>query len=246
MKFLSDVEIAERLKGHKIALQFSGGRDSMAVLYLLKGFLDQLTVYWTNPGDQYPETLEVVNRVREMVPNFVEIRTDVEAWRFVNGMPTDLTPTSSTPMGISAGESDLLLTDRMYCCFSNIMQPMHVRMRQDEITLIIRGVKDCDELVSPTADRDTADGFTFFYPIHDWTKDDVMTYLYEQGAPVSMVYEMLDGAPDCMGCTAWWSEGRGEYLKFYHPAQYQRYRENLKTIGSHVNRHIEFLLKEID
>lgn len=229
----------------RAALQFSGGKDSLACLYLLRPFLDRITVYWTNPGDAYPETLDVVEQVKTWVPHFVEIRTDVQAWRAINGMPSDIIPTSTTPMAVSAGENDFTLTDRLYCCYSNIMQPMHARMIADACTLIIRGVKKADTLQVPTRDRTQLDGFTFCYPLDDWTDEDVMAFLREQNAPISRTYDFLEGCPDCLHCSAWWKESRGEYLKLFHPEAHAVYTNNLKLIGEVVNGHIAYLLNEV-
>ena len=41
----------------KIALQFSGGKDSLAVLYLCKEWWNKITVVWLNTGSAFPETI---------------------------------------------------------------------------------------------------------------------------------------------------------------------------------------------
>jgi phosphoadenosine phosphosulfate reductase len=240
------MDIAQRLAGHKVALQLSGGKDSLACLQLLVDHLDDLTVYWTNPGDAYPETLRVIEYAKAKCPHFVEIRTDIQAWRAVHGVASDLIPTSCTHMGMMAGESTMKVTDRMHCCYSNIMLPMHQRMLADGITMIIRGVRADDPCVSPTKDGDVIDGIEFFYPVYGWSADDVLEYLMECGAPISPVYDYLEGCPDCLHCTAWLNEGRGEYLKTFHPDAHRQYVITLKEIGGYVNRHLEQLLKEID
>ena len=52
-------EIAAVLDKHKkIALQCSGGKDSLALLHLMWPFWDKLTVYWLDTGDSFPETEE--------------------------------------------------------------------------------------------------------------------------------------------------------------------------------------------
>jgi phosphoadenosine phosphosulfate reductase len=73
-----------------------------------------------------------------------------------------------------------------------------------------------------------------------------MNYLREQGAPIPRFYEMLNGAPDCMTCTAWWEEGAAAYLKRYHPAQHAENQTRLLAIGQIVNEHIAAFNREID
>ena len=51
-----------------IALQLSGGRDSIACLYLLKPYWDRLTVYWLDTGAAFPETVSLMQQVRDKPP----------------------------------------------------------------------------------------------------------------------------------------------------------------------------------
>ena len=39
----------------KIALMFSGGRDSLACLELYRDYLDKMTLIWVNTGANFPE-----------------------------------------------------------------------------------------------------------------------------------------------------------------------------------------------
>ena len=52
------------MQGHeRVALELSGGKDSVACLYLLRHQLHKITVYWLNTGDAYPETLDVIHHL---------------------------------------------------------------------------------------------------------------------------------------------------------------------------------------
>jgi 3'-phosphoadenosine 5'-phosphosulfate sulfotransferase (PAPS reductase)/FAD synthetase len=59
----------ERHKPGKAVLQFSGGKDSLACLLLLRPWWDRLTVMWVNTGAAFPETLELMEAVRSRVAN---------------------------------------------------------------------------------------------------------------------------------------------------------------------------------
>ena len=62
------------------ALQFSGGKDSLALVYLLRPQWDRLTLYHVDTGDLLPEVREIVDTVEAMVPDFRRIETDAKAW----------------------------------------------------------------------------------------------------------------------------------------------------------------------
>lgn len=229
----------------RVALQFSGGKDSLALLYLLRGVLDRLTVYHTNTGDQCPETAAVVSQVRQWVPNFVEIRSDVRRWRAENGDPTDLLPASAHTLGVAYGMSSQRLTCRFDCCFNNLMRPMHERMIADGVDAVIRGTKLCD------TGRVPAEGATGFYdvllPLKHWSHQDVFDYLRSVGAPENPIYDTFAGisAPECFSCTAWWDDGKAAYYKALHPEYLPVYRTNLLRIAQNLQEHVAHLHAEL-
>lgn len=230
----------------KIALQLSGGRDSLACLYLMREFWDRLTVYWCNPGDTFPETVAIMDQVRALVPRFVEIagrQPDVIA---TFGLPSDIVPVSRTPIGLLvSGERAMMMQDRYSCCNRSMMAPTHERMLADGITLIIRGQRNSDALKAPTRSGEVHDGIEMLYPIEDWTSRQVMAYLQAQGAPIPRFYEMMDSAPDCMTCSAYWENGAAGYLRRYHHDHYLAVQERLGEINAAVGQHIANFNSEV-
>lgn len=219
----------------KIALQVSGGRDSIACLYLLRPYWDRLTVYWCNTGSAFPETVELMHRIREMVPHFIEINGDQPGVITRYGMPSDIVPAENTPIGImGTGGPGPLIQDRYSCCANVMMLPMHLRMVEDGVTLVIRGQKTADHLKSTARSGTIENGIEYLFPIQDWTVDGVMHYLRQQNAPIPRFYEMLDGAPDCMTCSAYWENGAAAYLKRYHYPAYQEVQRRLDIINEAV------------
>lgn len=229
----------------KIALQFSGGRDSLACLYLMKPYWDQLTVYWCNTGAAYPETLALIAKIRDMVPNFavIEGRQPTVIKQF--GIPSDIVPVSATPFGQMAGGGTIAIQDRYSCCTRSMMLPTHERMIEDGITLIIRGQKSSDKLKSTVKSGDVHDGIEFYFPIEDWDSRQVMRFLEDKGAPIPRFYEMLNTMPDCMNCSAYWEEGVAKYLRRYHYAQYLENQTRLDIINRAVGEHIAAFNQEV-
>lgn len=229
----------------RIALQVSGGRDSIACLYLLKPYWDRLTVYWLDTGSAYPETVALMQKIRDMVPNFARVEGRqpqvIAEW----GIPTDILPASSTPMGVSVAGQGIAMQDRYSCCLRSIMLPLHERMVEDGITLIIRGQKNADRLKSTIRSGYVENGIECLFPIEDWDARKVMRFLEDEGAPIPRFYEMLNGAPDCMTCSAWWEEGAAKYLRRYHHAQYLENQNRLDIINKVVGEHIAAFNQEV-
>lgn len=229
----------------KPALQFSGGKDSLACLYLLRDQLDKLTVYWVDAGDGCPETHAVIEAVRPWIPHFVVVKSDSRKWRENNGIPSDVVPSSCHPMGVAYGMGRQRISNKFDCCIHNLMLPMHQRMLADGVDLVIRGTKLADTGVVP-ADGPTED-YTVCLPIKDWSHEDVFAYLKEVGAPTNPVYDFFKGisAPECLSCTAWWDDGKAAYLKERHPAQYEAYQGSLREIAFEIQKHVGDLVGEL-
>ena len=218
-------------KHERIALQFSGGKDSLALLNLMEPYWDRLTVYWTNPGDPFPETVALMEQIRAIVPHFVVIEGDVHGSIQNFGLPSDLVPADSTPIGLAARRGGTRIQDRYSCCMRSLMLPMHERMKADGVTLVIRGQKNSDVLRAPIKSGTVEDGIEYLFPLEDWDDARVMAYLAEKGIPVPRFYDYMNANPDCMHCSAYWEEGRGKYLREFYPESYQDYLDRLGAIS---------------
>lgn len=227
------------------ALHFSGGKDSLACLYLLKDQLDSVPVYWCNTGDPCPETLAVIEEVRQWVPHFYEVKSDVHTWKETYGWPSDLVAAKSHFLGVAYGMSDTRMTNRFDCCYYNLMLPMHERMIADGVDCVIRGTKLCDTGAVPAEGQ--TEHYTVLLPIKDWSHNDVFQYLKSVGAPANAIYDHFKSisAPECLHCTAWWDDNKAAYLKENHPQVLVDYRERLRGFKRIIDTHLDELVQEL-
>ena len=236
------------LKNEVTALQFSGGKDSLACLFLMQPHWDELTVYWTNTGAALPETAELIEQVRATVPHFVEIRTDQPSDLVDNGWPVDVLPVrSALPMREMYGKPRLRLQSFFDCCYRNIMGPMHERMIADGVKVIIRGQRNQETHKSMLRSGDVVDGFKVLFPIEGWTGEQVRAYLADKPIKLPSNYEDMDTSLDCWNCTAWLEDniGKRRYLKRVHPEAYTVVREMLTLIEAEIDRDRAYLLEAI-
>lgn len=220
----------------RIAFQFSGGRDSTAALFLLRPYWHRMTVYHVDSGDMFPETRAVVDAVAAYVP-VVTLQGNVQAVQSQFGMPSDLVPVDNGTFGRLVSGNPVKINGRYGCCFKTLMEPMHERMVADGITLIIRGQRDDDYDQPPLRSGAVASGFEVLYPIQDWNADMVMEYLKAHQLPVAVYYDRgLKQGSDCMGCTAWWDDGRADYLRQYHPLKFTRLVQDVQVVKDEIVR----------
>lgn len=230
----------------RAALQFSGGKDSLACLYLLKPWvMAGLPVYWTHTGDTIPETLAVVERVRQWVPDFRVIEADVLAWKRAHGTPSDVTTAHATWMGQQYAMTDTQLVGRFDCCWHNLMKPMHDRMLADGVDLVIRGTKLADTGKVPA--NGATEHYDVLLPLLNWSHAQVFDYLNEVDAPISPVYQHFKAisAPECLHCSAWWDDGKAQYLKQLHPEKVQQYQVSLQQIRAELSKRLQELDSEL-
>ncbi len=226
------------LDGHeRIALGFSGGKDSTAVLTMLReaGLVDRVTVYHLDTGDLLPEMVEHVARMVEGLPRFEHIQTDVRGWQWQHGLPSDLVPHTQHWVGQQMGEGrGTRLVGRYDCCWANLMSPFFDRVAEDGNTLLIRGTKRADMVRLPARTGDMAGGVELLYPLEDWSHDDVRAYLAARGVALPPMYARMVNAPECARCTAWWGEGRGAYLAEAYPELHRDYAARMRLVMNEI------------
>lgn len=224
----------------RIAFQYSGGRDSTAALYLLRPYWDRMQVYFLDTGEAYPETLAVLEQVeRDMGKPIERIHGDVARVRIEHGLATDVLPVDNTELGRMVSGRNVRLISRYECCARSLMAPMHARMLADGITLIVRGQRDEDYATPPLRSGAVENGIESLYPVQDWTTAQVDAYLKDNGLPVAAFYAAgMPHGSDCMGCTAWWGEGRAAYLRKNHPAAHERYVQRMHVIRRAIDRQL--------
>ena len=220
----------------RIGFQFSGWRYSTAALYLLRACWPQMTVYHLDTGDQFPETRAVVEQVARDVPITV-ITANVHAYRNAHGWASDVVPVDNTPPGRLVSGRTLKIVSRYECCYQVLMAPMHARMVQDGITLLVRGQRDDEYASPPMRSGDVQDGIEVLYPIQHWSGQSVSDYLLDNALPMAPFYAQgARRAPECMGCTAWWDEGRSTYLKNHHPVHFADFTRRMGVIRAEIDR----------
>lgn len=219
-----------------VALQVSGGKDSVAVLFLLRAWWDRLTVYWLNPGNAFPETVKYMEWIKTTVPNFKEVAGRQQEVIAQDGWPSDVLPQAYTTDGnFVFGKTTFKVQTRLSCCFRSLMLPMHEAMIANGVTCIIRGKRSEEADKSPTRTGTVIDGIELCYPIWDWSEVDVFQYLKDNGIPLPEYYEFASHSLDCMDCSAWWGEGLSRFLEARHPEQHKEYVRRVTLIKQAIS-----------
>jgi phosphoadenosine phosphosulfate reductase len=191
------------------ALQFSGGKDSLACLYMYRKQWDNLTVVWVNTGAAYPEVIEYMQGWKKKLPNFVEIKTDQPGQIDRYGWPSDVVPLRYTAMANVVDETPpYLIQGWIACCSENIWMPMYKAMHDLGVKRVIRGQRNEERRKGSLRNSHVVDGIEYVYPIETWTREEVFAYLRKVKAEIPEYYAKEDTSRDCWDCTAFLDENR--------------------------------------
>lgn len=227
-----------------IALEFSGGKDSLACLYMLKDYWHKIIVVWCNTGAAFPETIEQMAKIKAMVPYFLEVKSDQPADIELNGLPVDVLPYSNTEYSnIFEGKNDQKMRIFFDCCKNNIWLPMHDAITKLGATLVIRGQKLSDKNKSPVRSGYSFDGIEYLFPLEDMTDDDVYSYLKQINVELPRNYGYIRTSLDCWSCTAYVFENVGKlrYMREHHPEKAAILAGNLAMIKEAAEMPLRFI-----
>jgi len=239
-------EMIERVlsRHEKIILLCSGGKDSMASLFLVKKWWPKINVIWVNTGATFPEAIEMMEYVKNIVPKFQEIKTDQPGNIASYGYPSEIVPVHYTHDGqIIAGKKPLKIQSYIDCCNRNIWTPSFEVIKESGATLVIRGQRNEEVLKGPLKSGEIVDGIEYLYPIEDWSRQDVMDYLKEQNFKIPDHYKLSATSLDCWNCTAYCYEHKDKlhYMKEHHPIWHDEYKARLDTIRKTIFSSMETL-----
>lgn len=232
--------IADAIARHeRIAFQLSGGRDSVAALFAMRSHWDRMSIYHLNTGDRFPETVRVIDEIAKLVP-VITIESDAKEYRNTAGFPSDVVPVDNTPFGRMVSGERLRIVSRYDCCGAVVMLPLYRRMDADGITLIVRGQRHSDYARAPIRSGQSDGRFEVLFPIEDWSTEQVNQFIHENGLPVTDFYQRgLSVTPECMGCTAWWGEGRLQYLQESDPTKYDQVSKKIIEIKQEIGAQLQ-------
>lgn len=190
-----------------IGIEFSGGKDSLAVLYLLRDRLKDATVYFGDTGMVYPHVVHFVHTTCDLLGaklKVVKPPVPISEVHRELGLPSDIVPVecSAEMQPYLKTPAAIRIQSALSCCKRMLWDPLDAAIRADGVTTVVRGSKKADGHVGVPDGFVDEHGITYSSPIWDWTDDDVFAYLKEVGASLPAHYAEVNNSFDCFGCTA--------------------------------------------
>lgn len=214
------------------ALQYSGGKDSRAILHMHREQLDQILVVWCDTGASYPAMRAHMDEIAKTLPHFLIVKGEQPRNIEKFGYPSDVVPINYTTAGRLwvKKEHDFKIISAFDCCALNMWMPMNKAMQERGIKTIIRGQRRDEQYTSNISHGHVEAGITYLLPIENWTAAQVFEYLKAHGVEIPDYYSTEVTSHDCWNCTA--------YLGSYE--------KRIKNLPDEQRKEVERRLAEIN
>lgn len=232
---MSDFNMSDMLshlltKHEKAILQFSGGKDSLAILNLCKSHLNRILVVHSDTGARLPHMDSFIREAVERVGGTLRVlRSEPSQPDSIRmfGFPIDIAPLRKTIMYKGFGETCGKIQSSFDCCRRVRWAPMDAFINEFKPTLLITGKRKEDPSITQ-ASGTVYNGVESFLPIDNWTTNQVMSYLQENKIPMPPGYPA--GTCDCWNCTAMSDPDELMFLKTFYPLQYRKLVADFQTV----------------
>ena len=221
-------------------LQFSGGKDSTALLYLAarSGHLDRVDVVFVNSGAILPEIEDFIRATCGRLGARLTVIGPAESVvdRTRHALPTDLPPAWSDPgfAWLSRDPPGQLFQSPMACCGERLWRPMRDHVLASGHKLVLRGAKAADKHRGVPPGFVDEHGIRYEAPLWNWTNEAVFAYLKHEGVALPRHYAEFTDSFDCWCCTAYLTTDYGArklaYIKREHPQYWPELSARLATL----------------
>ena len=189
----------EEFPNNKVAVAFSGGKDSEIVLWLCLKVNPNVPVIFNNTGVEYPQTIDFITKLnQDWKLNLLVEHPEKTFWECIEqyGFAEKKTGTRK-----SGGQA--------YCCRWLKEKPMQKVIKRENWLGYFTGETAIENRNRMFWARDRGmcihlkvEKVCKIKPILWWTEDEVWQFIKENNLPINEIYKLGANRVGCMPCTA--------------------------------------------
>lgn len=218
----------------KIAVAFSGGRDSLVALHLTLQFKPDVAVMLVNTNIEFPESLAYVRQLaKDWNLNYHEPNAHVNFWKLTEeqGIPVAGRGNTTFMRGLS-DKAGVKLSNS--CCRRMKETPARQFYKQQGIEGVVTGLRVQESLMRKLNFADYgALRYTSTYntlnawPLYAWTENDIAEYIAVNSLPLNPIYGQGYNRVGCWACLQdmFYKDSRLFTLQEKHPRLYETIRK---------------------
>ncbi len=235
-----------RATDDKVAVAFSGGKDSLVALHLALQIKPDITVLFVNTGIEFPETLEYIEQLKKdlKLDNFYEANAKVNFWKLSEekGIPV-AGRGNTTFMRDLSDKSGVKLSNA--CCHQMKEAPARRFYREHDIEGTVTGLRVSESLMRKLNFADYgALRYSSIYktliswPLYAWKDEDIFNYIKKNNLLLNPIYDIGYTRVGCWPCLQdmFYKDSRLFTLQEKHPNMY-------KTVKKKFGKQMMDLLK---
>ena len=229
----------------KVAVAFSGGKDSLVALHLALQIKPDIPVMFVNTGIEFPESLEYTRQLaQDWKLDFHEANAKVNFWRLTEeqGLPV-AGRGNTTFMKDLSDQAGVKLSNS--CCHRMKETPARQFYRKHETEGVVTGLRVSESLMRKMnfadygALRYSSTYKTLIsWPLYAWLDEDITKYIERYELPWNPIYERGYKRVGCWACLQdmFYKDSRLFTLEKEHPNMY-------KTVQKKFGKQMSNLLK---
>lgn len=218
----------------RVAVAFSGGRDSLVALHLALQIKPDIPVMFVNTGIEFPESLEYTRQLAaDWKLDFHEANARVNFWRLTEeqGLPV-AGRGNTTFMRDLSEKADVKLSNS--CCHRMKETPARQFYREHKIKGTVTGLRVSESLMRKYNFADYgALRYSSIYntliswPLYAWLDEDIAKYVEKNNLPLNPIYGKGYNRVGCWACLQdmFYKDSRLFTLQEEHPNMYKTVRK---------------------
>jgi 3'-phosphoadenosine 5'-phosphosulfate sulfotransferase (PAPS reductase)/FAD synthetase len=220
----------------KVAVAFSGGRDSLVALDIARKIRPDIPVMMVNTGIEFPESIKYVRQLaKDWNLNFYEVKPKVDFWKLTGEQGIPVAGRGNTTfMRDLSKKADVKLSNS--CCRRMKETPARQFYREHKIEGVITGLRVSESLMRKLNFADygalrysSTYNTLIAWCLYAWKNQDIADYIQNYKLPLNPLYSMGYQRVGCWSCLQdmLYKDSRLFTLQKQHPKLYDVLIKNL-------------------